>query len=156
MRMLSHFPNNIKKLMNKLPEITLYLPAPSLVENELIRDVLDSLDLEHAVTWLLEALEHACEQHQNDLHAFHLNLYTLYVDFHEENMRISSVLGVHGEDMIIDLGDFMGLLRSVSPHEHSPHHYLKDSHYQLIHRFDNRHYKRRPYGHASHRRMVRV
>lgn len=76
-------------------------------ETSLIRDVLDNLELEHALTWLLEAIS----QHQSGelesepWHLYQTTLFAMYVDYDNGKVRLSAALACHDADLEISLKD---------------------------------------------------
>ena len=78
-------------------------------ETSLIRDVLDNLELEHALTWLLEAIS----QHQSGKmggepwHLYQTTLFAMYVDYDNGKVRLSAALACHDADLEMSLKDFV-------------------------------------------------
>ena len=74
-------------------------------ETSLIRDVLDNLELEHALTWLLEAIS----QHQSGKmggepwHLYQTTLFAMYVDYDNGKVRLSAALACHDADLEMSL-----------------------------------------------------
>ena len=85
-------------------------------ETSLIRDVLDNLELEHALTWLLEAIS----QHQSGelesepWHLYQTTLFAMYVDYDNGKVRLSAALACHDADLEMSLKDFVEILGSGS------------------------------------------
>ena len=81
-------------------------------ETSLIRDVLDNLELEHALTWLLEAIS----QHQSGKmggepwHLYQTTLFAMYVDYDNGKVRLSAALACHDADLEMSLKDFVEIL----------------------------------------------
>ena len=95
-------------------------------ETSLIRDVLDNLELEHALTWLLEA-----------------TLFAMYVDYDNGKVRLSAALACHDADLEMSLKDFVEILSREAVKEAAPLHYTPGSSGKCIHRYRNPYFKRR-------------
>ena len=114
-------------------------------ETSLIRDVLDNLELEHALTWLLEAIR----QHQSGKidgetwHLYQTSLFALYVDYDNGKVRLSAALACHDADQEMSLKDFMEILSLEAAKETAPLHYTPGSSSRCIHRYRNPYLKRR-------------
>ena len=98
-------------------------------ETSLIRDVLDNLELEHALTWLLEAIS----QHQSGKmggepwHLYQTTLFAMYVDYDNGKVRLSAALACHDADLEMSLKDFVEILSREAVKEAAPLHYTPGS-----------------------------
>ena len=114
-------------------------------ETSLIRDVLDNLELEHALTWLLEAIS----QHQSGKmdgepwHLYQTTLFAMYVDYDNGKVRLSAALACHDADLEMSLKDFVEILSREAVKEAAPLHYTPGSSGKCIHRYRNPYFKRR-------------
>ena len=105
-------------------------------ETSLIRDVLDNLELEHALTWLLEAIS----QHQSGKmggepwHLYQTTLFAMYVDYDNGKVRLSAALACHDADLEMSLKDFVEILSREAVKEAAPLHYTPGSSGKCIHR----------------------
>ena len=110
-----------------------------------IRDVLDNLELEHALTWLLEAIS----QHQSGKmggepwHLYQTTLFAMYVDYDNGKVRLSAALACHDADLEMSLKDFVEILSREAVKEAAPLHYTPGSSGKCIHRYRNPYFKRR-------------
>ena len=114
-------------------------------ETSLIRDVLDNLELEHALTWLLEAIS----QHQSGKmggepwHLYQTTLFAMYVDYDNGKVRLSAALACHDADLEMSSKDFVEILSREAVKEAAPLHYTPGSSGKCIHRYRNPYFKRR-------------
>mgnify|MGYP003398862587 FL=1 len=112
-------------------------------ETSLIRDVLDNLELEHALTWLLEAIS----QHQSGKmggepwHLYQTTLFAMYVDYDNGKVRLSAALACHDADLEMSLKDFVEILSREAVKEAAPLHYTPGSSGKCIHRYRNPYFK---------------
>lgn len=114
-------------------------------EASLIRDVLDNLELEHALTWLLEAISaHQSGETGNEpWHLYQTTLFAMYVDYDNNKVRLSAALACHDADMEMPLRDFLDILRREAAQETNPLHFDAAASREHIHRYRNPYFKRR-------------
>lgn len=114
-------------------------------ETSLIRDVLDNLELEHALTWLLEAIrEHRSGETEGESwHLYQTTLFAMYVDYDNGKVRLSAALACHDADLEMSLKDFVEILSREAAKEPAPLHYTPGASSNCIHRYRNPHFKRR-------------
>lgn len=114
-------------------------------ETSLIRDVLDNLELEHALTWLLEAISRhqSGEWESEPWHLYQTTLFALYVDYSRGKVRLSAVLACHDADVEISLKDFVDILSREAANEADPLHYTPGALSNCIHRYRNPYFKSR-------------
>lgn len=114
-------------------------------ETSLIRDVLDNLELENALTWLLEAIsthqENRAEKEQ--WHLYQTSLFAMYVDYDNGRVRLSAMLACHDADMELPLKDFLEVLRREARDEVHPRHFTAADADQCIHRYRHPSFRRR-------------
>ena len=114
-------------------------------ETSLIRDVLDNLELEHALTWLLEAIS----QHQSGelesepWHLYQTTLFAMYVDYDNGQVRLSAMLACHDADMELPLKDFLEILRREAREEANPRHFSEADTDTQIHRCRHPRFRRK-------------
>lgn len=112
-------------------------------EVALMNDIIDNLELEHALTWLFEAIH----MHQSGKisdepwHLYQTSLFEMYVDYDNERVRLSAVLACHDSDLEIPLKEFLEILRREASRENKPGHFPLLEQYQCIHRYRNPHFK---------------
>ena len=103
------------------------------------------LELEHALTWLLEAIS----QHQSGKmggepwHLYQTTLFAMYVDYDNGKVRLSAALACHDADLEMSLKDFVEILSREAVKEAAPLHYTPGSSGKCIHRYRNPYFKRR-------------
>lgn len=125
-------------------------------ETSLIRDVLDNLELEHALTWLLEAIS----QHQSGKmdgepwHLYQTTLFAMYVDYDNGKVRLSAALACHDADLEMSLKDFVEILSREAVKEAAPLHYTPGSSGKCIHRYRNPYFKRMAGPGTGHRFLL--
>ena len=114
-------------------------------ETSLIREVLDNLELEHALTWLLEAIsQHQSEELESEpWHLYQTTLFAMYVDYDNGKVRLSAALACHDADLEISLKDFVEILGREAAKEADPLHYTPGAPSKCIHRYRNPYFKRR-------------
>lgn len=114
-------------------------------ETSLIRDVLDNLELEHALTWLLEAIsEHQSGETDGEpWHLYQTTLFAMYVDYDNGMVRVSAALACHDADLEMSLKDFVEILSREASKEVDPLHYTSGAPRNRIHRYRNPYFKRR-------------
>ncbi len=114
-------------------------------ETSLIRDVLDNLELEHALTWLLEAIsEHQSGETDGEpWHLYQTTLFAMYVDYDNGMVRVSAALACHDADLEMSLKDFVDILSREASKEADPLHYPPGASGKCIHRYRNPYFKRR-------------
>lgn len=114
-------------------------------ETSLIRDVLDNLELERALTWLLEAIS----DHQDgkteggSWHLYQTTLFAIYADYDNGLVRLSAALACHDADLEMPLKDFVEILRREAAREEAPLHYAPGVPKKCIHRYRNPYFKRK-------------
>lgn len=93
----------------------------------LIRDVLDNLELEQSLTWLLEAINTHLENgaEGEPWHLYQTTLFAMYVDYDNGQVRLSAMLACHDADMELPLKDFLEILRREARKESHPRHFQK-------------------------------
>lgn len=77
----------------------------------LIQEVLDDLEMEEAVLWLLDRLN-ADRGVSDPKHVYSTSLFSMTVDFADETVIVSAELGCHPQDEVVNLRDFMDVLSS--------------------------------------------
>ena len=94
-------------------------------ETSLIRDVLDNLELEQSLTWLLEAINTHLENgaEKEPWHLYQTTLFAMYVDYDNGQVRLSAMLACHDADMELPLKDFLEILRREAREEANPRHF---------------------------------
>lgn len=114
-------------------------------ETSLIRDVLDNLELEHALTWLLEAISkhQSGETDGETWHLYQTTLFAMYVDYDNGMVRVSAALACHDADLEMSLKDFVEILGREAAKEADPLHYTQGASRNCIHRYRNPYFKRR-------------
>lgn len=114
-------------------------------ETSLLRDVLDNLELERALTWLLEAVRdhQAGETEGGSWHLYQTTLFAMYVDYDNGQVRLSAALACHDADQEMPLKDFVEILSREASKEANPLHYSPDAPKNCIHRYRNPYFKRR-------------
>lgn len=114
-------------------------------ETSLIRDVLDNLELEHALTWLLEAISdhQSGETDGESWHLYQTTLFAMYVDYDNGMVRVSAALACHDADLEMSLKDFVEILSREAAKEADPLHYTPGTPRNRIHRYRNPYFKRR-------------
>ncbi len=112
-------------------------------ETSLLRDVLDNLELEHALTWLLEAVrEHQSGEMEGEpWHLYQTTLFALYVDYDNGRVRLSAALACHDADLEMPLKDFLEILGREAAKEADPLHYTPGPSSKCIHRYRNPYFK---------------
>lgn len=121
-------------------------------EAALIRDVLDNLELEHALTWLAEAISRKPgNTDEEPWHLYQTTLFSLYVDYGNGMVRLSAALACHDADMEIPLKKFLSVLKREAAREDHPCHFNKaemngNVHLHLYHNpyLKKRHREREP------------
>lgn len=113
--------------------------------SSLIRDVLDNLELEQALTWLLEALSAACAAplppspscRHPARHLYQTTLFSIYVDYESASVCLSAALACHDVDLELPLKEFIGILSREASREVSPRHFSDADARGCIHRYRN-------------------
>lgn len=86
-----------------------------ILDNLLIRDVIDDLEMEHAFGWILKRL-HDDKVSSEPVHMYKTSLFSFYVNYGEGTVFISSELGgCHPPDQSFPLVYFYKLLVEECP-----------------------------------------
>ncbi len=87
----------------------------NILDNPLIRDVIDDLEMENAFGWMLERLD-GDERSSLPMHMYKTSLFSFYVNYGEGTVFISSELsGCHPPDQSFPLAYFYKLLAEEFP-----------------------------------------
>lgn len=114
-------------------------------ETSLIRDVLDNLELEQSLTWLLEAINTHLENgaEKEPWHLYQTTLFAMYVDYDNGQVRLSAMLACHDADMELPLKDFLEILRREAREEANPRHFSEADADTQIHRCRHPRFRRK-------------